>query len=92
MVASEGFLGLPQEGIIEVGYSVLPEFQRKGYGGEMAGALTGWALGQQGVERVTANAASDNVPSVRLLRRLGFSERGSSEEPGHIRFEREPSG
>ena len=88
LVASGGFFGPPEAGTVEIGYSVLPEFQRRGYGGEVAGALTEWSLGQPGVRRVTANAASDNAPSVRLLRRLGFVERGASEEPGHVRFEK----
>lgn len=88
LVASGGFFGPPQEGGVEIGYAVLPEFQRKGYGAEMAGALTEWALAQAGVRRVVANVASDNTPSVRLLRRLGFSEAGASEEPGHVRFEK----
>lgn len=88
LVASGGFFGPPQEGAVEIGYSVLPDFQRQGYGAEAAGALTGWALAQPGVGRVIANVAADNTPSVRLLRRLGFAERGASEEPGHVRFEK----
>lgn len=88
LAGSGGFFGPPQEGSVEIGYSVLPEFQRKGYGAELAGALTEWALAQPGVKKVVANAAFDNIPSVRLLRRLGFSEVGPSEEAGHLRFER----
>ena len=88
LIASGGFFGPPQEGSVEIGYSVLPDFQRQGYGGEMAGALTEWALAQPGVERVIANVAAGNTSSVRLLRRLGFSERGASDEPGHVRFEK----
>ena len=52
------------------------------------GALIGWALAQAGVRRIIANVAAGNTPSIRLLCRLGFSERGASEEPGHLRFER----
>ena len=88
LVASCGFFGPPQGGSVEIGYSVLPEFQRRGYGGEMAGALTEWALAKEGVGRVVANVASENIPSTRLLRRLGFVERGMSDEPGHVRFEK----
>jgi RimJ/RimL family protein N-acetyltransferase len=88
LVASGGFFGPPHEDRVEIGYAVLPEFQRKGYGAETAGALTEWALAQAGVRCVVANVASDNTPSVRLLRRLGFSEVGASDEPGHVRFEK----
>ena len=88
LVASGGFFGPPQEGVVEIGYAVLPEFQRKGYGAEVAGALTEWALAQAGMRRVVANVVADNAPSVRLLHRLGFLEMGASDEPGHIRFEK----
>lgn len=88
LVASGGFFGPPENGSVEIGYSVLTEFQQQGYGAELAGALTEWALAQPGVEKVVADVASDNTPSVRLLRRLGFTEIGPSEEPGHARFER----
>jgi len=92
LVASLGFFGPPQEDAVETGYSVLPDFQRQGYGAEMVGALTGGALAQPGVGRVTANVAEGNVASVRLLRRLGFAEQGASDEPGHVRFEKPQGG
>jgi len=88
LVASGGFFGPPQEGSVEIGYSILPSFQRNGYGTELAGALTEWALAQPGVGRVVADVVVSNTPSVRLLRRLGFSEVGASSEPGHVRFEK----
>ena len=88
LVASLGFFGPPQGGGVELGYSVLPDFQQQGYGVEAVGALTDWALAQPGVERITANVAAGNVASVRLLRRLDFAERGASDEPGHVRFEK----
>jgi len=82
LVASGGFFGPPQEGSVEnsveIGYSVLPEFQRRGYATEMVMGLTEWALAQPSVRRVVANVASDNTPSLRLLRRIGFSEIGDT--------------
>ena len=88
LIASGGFLGPPTDGSVEIGYSVLPEYERRGYAGEMAAGLTAWALRQPGVARVTAEADAQNTPSVRLLRRLGFIETGPGREPGHLRFER----
>jgi ribosomal-protein-alanine N-acetyltransferase len=85
LVASGGFFGPPQERSVEIGYSVLPSFQQNGYGTELAGALTEWTPAQPGVQKVVADAASGNTPSVR---RLGFSEVGASSEPGHVRFEK----
>lgn len=87
LVGSGGFLGPPQDGATEIGYSVLPQFQGKGYATEMAAALVRWALAQPGVARVIADVSPDNTPSVRLLRRLGFQEAGLGAEPDLIRLE-----
>ena len=92
LVASLGFFGPPSEGAVETSYSVLPDFQWRGYGSEAVEALTDWALAQPGVERITANVAEGNTASVRLLRRLGFAELGASCEPGHVRFEKAKGG
>ena len=83
-----GFLGPPKEGAVEVGYSALPQFYRQGYGTEMVGALVEWGFSHRELERVYADVAADNVPSLSLLRRLGFAERGVAAEPGHIRLEK----
>lgn len=83
-----GFLGPPQEGTIEVGYSVLPSFQRKRYATEMVGAIVDWALSHPEVRTVYAEVDATNEPSLRLLQRLGFRECGAGRDPGHIRLER----
>jgi RimJ/RimL family protein N-acetyltransferase len=54
LVASGGFKGPPQDGTAEIGYSVLPQFQGRGYATELVGGLVRWALGQPGVARVMA--------------------------------------
>lgn len=91
LAASGGFLGPPTDGAVEIGYSVLPGWQRQGLATEMAAAMTAWALRQPGVERVRAEADAANTPSVRLLRRLGFTELGPGSEPGHRLFEQRGS-
>jgi len=88
LVGSVGLFGKPEGGAVEIGYSVLPEFFRRGYGAEMVGALADWALTQPGVERVTANVKGDNEPSIRLLLSSDFAFTGDSDEPEHLRFER----
>jgi [ribosomal protein S5]-alanine N-acetyltransferase len=87
LVASGGFTGPPRDGAAEVGYSVLPQHQGRGFATEMAGALAEWALSQAGVRRVVAETHPENVPSVRVLSKLGFSAVGAGREPGSIRFE-----
>jgi len=86
LIASVGFKGPPQDGTVEIGYSVLPQFQSQGYATEMVRALIDWAFVQPGVARIVAETAEDNVPSMRLLSRLGFARTKPAVEPGHIRL------
>lgn len=86
LIASAGFKGPPQDGTVEIGYSVLPQFQGQGYATEMVRALIDWAFAQPGVVRIVAETTEDNTPSVRLLHRLGFVRTEPAVEPGHIRF------
>jgi [ribosomal protein S5]-alanine N-acetyltransferase len=92
LAASGGFTGPPTEGSVEMGYSVLPQFQGRGLATEMAAALVAWALSHPDVSRVVAEVSAQNTPSLRLLRRIGFVERGPGREVGHLRFEREAKG
>jgi [ribosomal protein S5]-alanine N-acetyltransferase len=86
-VAGGGFLGAPQDGIAQIGYSVLPQFQGRGYATEMVGGLVRWAMGQPGVVRVVAETEWANPASVRVLTKAGFTPAGLAAEPGGARFE-----
>jgi RimJ/RimL family protein N-acetyltransferase len=87
LAASGGFKGPPQEGTVEIGYSVLPSYQGQGCATEMVQALIDWAFAQSGVLRVIAETTEDNAASMRLLRRLGFTRsEEAAAEPGHIRL------
>ncbi len=89
LAASGGFTGPPSEdGTVEIGYSVLTDFQGRGLATEMVGALTAWAFARPAVRRVVAETHEGNAPSLRLLRTLGFSEHGPGREPDHLRFAR----
>lgn len=87
LVAAGGFKGPPNEGTAEIGYSVLPQFQGRGFATEIVGALVPWALSQPGVLRVVAETEWANPASVRVLRKAGFAAIGPSTEPGGERFE-----
>lgn len=82
LVGSAGFLGAPDgEGRVEIGYSVLPQWRRRGLAGEMVRALVGWAFRQPGVEWIVARTAQDNPASVRVLLGTGFLPDGVEEPP-----------
>jgi len=84
LAAGGGFKGPPEDGEVEIGYAVLPQFQRRGYATEMVVALTAWALAQAGVERVIAEVKAENHPSLRVLAKAGFQLVGEGKEPGSL--------
>lgn len=87
LVGGGGFLGPPEDGIVQIGYSVLPEFQRRGYGTEMVRGLASWAFVQPGVAAIAAETEWANPASVRVLERSGFQAGGSASHPEGTRFE-----
>lgn len=75
VIGDAGFKGVPnQEGLVDIGYSIIEQEQQKGYGFETARALVEWAFRQPQVKAVTANCLLENTASVRLLERLGMQE------------------
>ena len=89
MVGAGGYFGPPgDDGCVEIGYSVLPEWQRRGYASEIVDALVTRAFSVPDVTLVVAHTTPGNVGSVGVLARCGFSQTGPGAEPGSIRFER----
>ena len=83
-----GFKGPPDiEGTVEIGYSVMPEYRRRGYATEAAGALVLRAFAEPSVTRVVAETLTDLTPSIGVLEKLGFRFAGAGEEPGVVRYE-----
>jgi RimJ/RimL family protein N-acetyltransferase len=56
----------------EIGWCVSPDHQGHGYATEAAAALVRLAFDGLGVRRVTAAAFADNLPSLRIMERLGM--------------------
>jgi ribosomal-protein-alanine N-acetyltransferase len=80
LVGDIGFKGPPdQNGTAEVGYSVLPAFQGRGYATEAARALIEWATSQPGLRRIVANCLEDNAASIRVLEKAGMRRTGRDE-------------
>jgi len=63
---------------IDVWYVLgVPEARGKGYGSEAVGLLVGHLFATEPFERVGATCDVENVPSVRLLERVGFRREGT---------------
>jgi RimJ/RimL family protein N-acetyltransferase len=73
-----GFHEAPgEDGIVEIGYMVHPEYRRRGYAEEATRAMIGWASEQPGVRGIRASVSPDNEPSLQLVKKLGFMQTGS---------------
>lgn len=89
LIGVGGYKGAPgPDGTVEIGYAVLPHYQRNGYGAEAAGGLTSRAFAEARVTRVIAETLPELEASQRVLRKNGFECIGEGSEPGVIRFER----
>lgn len=88
LAASGGFMGPPTNESVEIGYSILPQFQGRGYATKMMAALIEWAGKQSPVSTLAAEALPDNRASLRVLAKLGFVPWGTANEPGHVRLKR----
>ena len=82
-----GFKGKPAaDGTVEIGYSMLPEFQCAGYATEAAGALVRWAFSHTQVSRVIAETYPELRPSIRVLEKNNFRFIGDGSEERVIRY------
>lgn len=88
LVAAGGYFGPPDaEGTVEIGYSVLPQWQRRGYASEMVRMLVAHAFTFAPVERVIAHTTEANPASIGVLLRSGLQAKGAGREAGSLRFE-----
>jgi RimJ/RimL family protein N-acetyltransferase len=88
VIGNGGFKGEPRDGEVEIGYSIIPAFHRRGYASEAVDALVEWAFGDSRVQRVTAETFPELIASIGVLRKTGFRLCGRAKEPGALRFER----
>lgn len=73
LVGDAGLKEEPDEqGSADLGYSIVPEYQGKGYAVEIARAVVEWALRRKEIRRVAAECSADNIASIRVLEKTGF--------------------
>ena len=94
VVGRFGFHGpADDEGMIEIGYEVFPQYRRQGYAREAVLAMMSSVRGDPAVVRFRASVRPDNAPSRALVAGLGFIEVGSQwdEEDGEETLFERPS-
>jgi ribosomal-protein-alanine N-acetyltransferase len=81
--------GFPKaDGDVEIGYSTLPEFQRRGYATAAAKKLVAWLLRQKSVRSVSAQTLARLLESVKVMERCGMLPAGHGDEPESVRYRR----
>jgi RimJ/RimL family protein N-acetyltransferase len=86
LIGLSGFKSRPVNGAVELGYSCLEKFQRRGFATEVVTAMVSWAFAN-GAEMVVAETLPELMGSQGVLFKTGFSFVGEGSEPGVIRFE-----
>jgi ribosomal-protein-alanine N-acetyltransferase len=77
VIGHAGFHGPPVDnGMVEIGYTILPELRRQGYGRAAATELIRYARDEPDVRVVRASISPENVASLALIRTLGFAHVG----------------
>ncbi len=66
---------------IDIGFAFLPEYERKGYAFESANKLKNIAFNEFGLTEINAITVKDNIPSQKLLEKLGMKLNGTAKLP-----------
>ncbi|MCM3587442.1 GNAT family N-acetyltransferase [Mesobacillus maritimus] len=81
IIGDMGFKGGPNEdGVIDLGYSIVPSYQGKGYATEMGKAMVEWGRSNSAVQKVIATCHPENLASIRVLEKIGFHVTKQTEE------------
>jgi RimJ/RimL family protein N-acetyltransferase len=84
-----GYVGPPSaEGVVEIGYAIAEEHQRRGYATEAVRALIQQAFANANVAGVAATTYASLEPSIGVLRKAGFALVGQDAASGLVRYER----
>lgn len=71
-----GFKGVPIDGVVEIGYSMLEAHQRNGYCTEAVRALLDWAFAHPEIRMVIGHTLLELTPSIRVMEKCGFAFSG----------------
>jgi uncharacterized protein len=88
LIGVAGFKGPPDaQGMVEMGWSIVPSHQRRGFAVEASVALLDWARAR-GARRFSAETLPELLPSMRVMEKLGFA-RVPGRDPAIVRYERD---
>lgn len=81
IIGDIGFYGKPNEhGEVTIGFGLVEQARRNGYGSETLRAMVDWLNSQESVKVIKADCLIGNVPSAKILARVGMNEIGRDKE------------
>jgi RimJ/RimL family protein N-acetyltransferase len=87
LIGLAGFKGAPgPDGVVEIGYGLVPSYHRQGLAPEACRELIDWALADPAVGEIIAETLPELTPSIRVMEKLGMAYYGAGSEPGVIRY------
>ena len=82
LIGEGGFKGKPdEEGMVELGYALIPEYRRRGFATEAARGLARYAFSHPQIQIVQAHTLPDGKESIRVLEKLGMKLVGTFHDP-----------
>ncbi len=88
LIGACGYFGPPnKEHEVEIGFSVMPSWQKCGYATEMSQALIKNAFADSRVNKVIAHTTATNTASLKVLKKCQFVYVGENQENKTQRFE-----
>jgi RimJ/RimL family protein N-acetyltransferase len=73
IIGSAGFHDFPNEnGMIEIGFGIIPEFQNQGFGKELLFGMWREIINRPDVKTLRYTVSPENAPSMHIIKSLGF--------------------
>jgi [ribosomal protein S5]-alanine N-acetyltransferase len=98
LIGEGGYKGRPDaEGLVEIGYALIPEYRGRGLATEAARGMIAHAFSYPEVRIIQAHTLPDGAASINVLKKLGMKPAGSvhDREDGYVlrwRLERQEAG
>ena len=84
IIGSAGFHNMPDEnGMIEIGFGIVPEMQRQGFGTEILLGMWNMIVKRPDVKILRYTVSPKNKPSMHIIEKLGFKLIGEQLDPEH---------
>ncbi len=76
------FKGIDSNGIVEIGYGIMEQYQEHGYATEAVKAISNWAFQEPKISSIEAEIDSKNIASKKVLEKCGFVFTGKNGKEG----------